>query len=481
MRMRVSAHALGTAVAAIALVGGALQMASTGDPAHGDARAGSSALSRGQGIGDPYYPADGNRGYDVARYHVRLAYWRPMQRIVATTTIAARATARLDRLNLDLVGLNVESVRVNGRAATFRRAAAHELVITPRQQITQGSLFQVQVSYRGRPGNTPRNGWHDATTPGAGFILGEPHSCTAWYPCNDHPTDKAAFALTATVPRPLAVVSIGRQLPTTSGRRPDGTPVRTYRWRLREATTTYLTTMYIDKLTFERSRLPNGIPVVTAYGPRSKAASTRQARLPAIVRVLSNRWGPYPAPAAGGIFVSGRLGFSLETFTRPVYAPGVGIPTIVHENAHQWWGDNISIHRWRDICLSECFASYSEQLWAEHHGALLDRRYRQAVRGEPRWLRVPIYDMGPGREFTYAGVYLKGAYFVHALRNKVGDVAFFRAMRALQQRRAGDNMSMGGLREALERSTGVDLTSFWSDWVLHARVPSRANLYPGDL
>lgn len=60
-------------------------------------------------------------------------------------------------------------------------------------------------------------------------------------------------------------------------------------------------------------------------------------------------------------------------------------------------------------------------------------------------------------------------------------MAFFRAMRALQQRRAGDNMSMGGLREALERSTGVDLTSFWSDWVLHARVPSRANLYPGDL
>ncbi len=439
----------------------------------------------GQGIGDPYYPDDGNRGYDVRSYHVRLTYYRSTQRLSATTAIVSTATTRLPRFDLDLLGMHVLAVTVDGRAASFRRAFTHELVITPVRPVRTGHRFHVQVSYEGKPGvdtsTQVQSGWFDATTPGAGFIAGEPHSCTLWYPCNDHPTDKARFSVTATVPRPLAVISNGTQHATTEGVRPDGTAVRTFRWRLREPTATYLTTIYIDRLRFERSVLPNGVPVVSAYGPHPRAAPAREAKLPAVLRLLVRRWGPYPAPAAGGIFVSGSVPFSLETFTRPLYTRGAGVATIVHENAHQWWGDNVSIKRWRDICLNECLASYSQWLWAERNGRDLDRRYRRGVSGTPGWLAAPIYDMGAGHEFDSIGVYLKGAFFVHALRNKVGDRAFFRAMRGIQRDKAGGNMSMTGLRDALVQRTGVDLRGFWNDWVLNARVPSRANLYPGDL
>ncbi len=180
--------------------------------------------------------------------------------------------------------------------------------------------------------------------------------------------------------------------------------------------------------------------------------------------------------------MNGEVPFSLETFTRPIYTEGADVPTIVHENGHQWWGENVSIKRWRDICLTECFASYSVWLWDESRRADLDDRYRSGVDPDGEdFFNAPLYDMGPGNEFEFEGVYLKGTYFLHALRAKLGDDAFFSAMRQIQREYAGGNMSMLELREGLEAKTGTDLTSFWQEWVLDTGRPSDANLFPGDL
>lgn len=440
----------------------------------------------GDGIGDPYYPDDGNVGYDVQHYGVDLDYFRETRAIQATTTIVATSTARLRQFDLDLLGLTVTSVSVDGTPADFARVDPHELVINPATPVAADRRFVTRVRYHGRPadadpGDQVNDGWFDADTPGAGFIAGEPHSCTVWYPCNDHPTDKATFELRATVPRPFSVISNGAQLATTSGVRADGTPVRTFHWRLDEATATYLTTMYVDKLRIDRSTLPDGTPVISAYGPDPGRAPAREAKLPEILAMLSDHWGPYPAPQAGGIFVNGDIDFSLETYTRPTYIEGVDVSTIVHENAHQWWGDNVSVKQWRDVCLNECLATYSQWLWAEHNGADLDDYYRASVLDDESMFDFPLYDMGPRHEFDYKGVYLKGSYFVHALRNKIGDEAFFAAMQEIQAENAGGNLAMDELRGLLEDKTGVDLESFWDDWVLSTGVPSDDNLYPGDL
>jgi aminopeptidase N len=439
----------------------------------------------GDGIGDPYYPDDGNRGYDVHHYRVDLDYVPDRQAISATTTVVSRSDSRLNAFDLDLLGMTVTAVTIDGRPADFERVPPHELVITPDRAIAAGSRFVTRVSYHGPLGadlgDQVDSGWFDADTPGGGFIAGEPHSCTIWYPCNDHPTDKATFELRATVPRPFSVVSNGVELPTTSTTRPDGTRVRTFHWRLDAPTATYLTTIYIDKLRIDRSTLADGTPVISAYGPHPGSAPTREANLPEILAMLSDYWGPYPAPQAGGIFVNGDIDFSLETYTRPIYTEGVDVSTIVHENAHQWWGDNVSVKRWRDICLNECLATYSQWLWAEHNGADLDEYYRTGVSGDPKFFDFPLYDMGPGHEFDFDGVYTKGSFFIHALRRKLGDDAFFSAMREIQTEHAGGNLSMNGLRAILEHKTGVDLGSFWDEWVLSTGVPSDANLYPGDL
>jgi aminopeptidase N len=310
-------------------------------------------------------------------------------------------------------------------------------------------------------------------------MAGEPHSCAFWYPCNDHPTDKATFRLTATVPARFTVLSNGLEGPTTTtGTGPAAT--RTFRWDLGVPTATYLTTIVIDELTVDRSRLADGTPVVDAYSPGAIGMRPSEAKLPQILDLLSSKFGPFPAPAAGGLFVDAQVGFSLETFSRPVYTAGNPVPTLVHENAHQWWGDNVSVERWKDVCFNECMASYAQWLWDEHTGADLDARYRSSINSVD--FSLPLYVMGAGNEFEFAGVYVKGTYFEHALRRKIGDdTAYFDALQGIQHDFAGGNMGMLQFRDELSRRTGVNLTSFWQDWVLSTHRPSEANLFPGTL
>lgn len=447
-------------------------------------RTAATLASSQDGIGDPYYPTDGNGGYDVTSYDIAVGYHPAGHTIAGRTTVTATATEELAAFNLDLDGLVVTAVTVAGQPATWVREGEHELVITPATPVAPGA-FTVVVRYHGDLHNIDDGGAPSGFIVGggdkdAGYLEGEPHGCATWFPCNDHPTDKATFRLAITVPRPLALVAVGVQGPTTSTTQ-DGAPARTFHWRMSEPIATYMVAWYADRLTFERSHLADGTPVVSAYGPGHAAAMERESRLPEIIRVLARRWGPYPAPAAGGMFVADSIPYDLETYGRPVYSTGTGLLTIVHENGHMWWGDHIALHRWKDICFNECLASYSEWIWREHTGTDLDKQYRQGVRdGGATLFAGKLYDMGAGHEFDWP-VYVKGKYFVHALRNKIGDERFFKAMRTIQRRYGGGHLSMVAWRDALQRITGVKLTSFWREWVFETGRPSRANLFPGNL
>ena len=298
------------------------------------------------GIGDPYYPADGNPGYNVSAYHVVMNYLPQHFSLSAVTTVHARASQRLTSFHLDLDGLRVEAITVDGRRATWTRSGEHELVVKPARAVRAGHPFTTRVTYRGKlhsvnDGGAPSGFIRGGAASGAGYLEGEPHGCATWFPCNDHPTDKARFSLAMTLPRRLDLVSVGDQGRTTSGSR-HGDPVRTFRWRLTEPTATYMVGWYADDLTFRRSRLADGTKVISAYGPHHKGAMQRESHLPEILRVLARRWGPYPAPQAGGMFVDDFIPYELETYTRPVYSTHTSLITIVHENGHQWWGDNIA-------------------------------------------------------------------------------------------------------------------------------------------
>ncbi|MGQ0837128.1 M1 family metallopeptidase [Actinokineospora sp.] len=434
------------------------------------------------GLGDPYYPDDGNGGYDVTAYAVTISYDPPTKRLEGDTLVTATATAALSRFNLDLTGYDVASVEVDGKPATLAREGEHELVITPAAPLAEGAKFETRVRYAGVPEVSEdtalgAGGWQ-YTRSGGAFAAGEPHSASSWFPVNDHPRDKATFRLSARVPDGWSVISNGREEPPVSAG-----GWTTYTWVEPNRIATYLTTVGIDKWIFERSRLADGTPVVNAYAPGAEDKKGVQARMPEILAFLSGKYGPYPQSAAGGIYLNENIGFSLEIQGRPIYAKWADLDVVVHELAHQWFGNTVSVKNWADICLNECFASYAQWQWAEAvQGEDLDNRYRtQVARNAQRdrfWNRK-LYDMGAGNEFT--AVYDKGQLALHALRRQIGDPAFDKLLKDWIAAHQDGNASWLEFEELAATVAGQDLRPFFDAWFHQAAKPADEFLYPGSL
>ncbi|MFD9892170.1 M1 family metallopeptidase [Amycolatopsis sp. NPDC059027] len=434
------------------------------------------------GAGDSYYPQDGNGGYDVADYNLKVSYDPPTRQLTGVQDISARATQSLSSFNLDLQGLTVDSVEVNGRAAKFARTGEHELVITPAKALHRGQPFGVKIAYHGVPAaiNDPKlgpNGWQFGKSGGA-FAAGEPKSASTWYPVNDTPLDKATFHLAITVPDEWGVISNGRERGTH--KTPKGT---THVWAEETPVVPYMTTVAIDKWTFERSKRADGTPIVSSYAPGTPDSTKQaEAKLPEILDFLESKFGPYPVDAAGGIFLAEPIGFSLETLSRPIYSGRAGnVQTIVHENAHQWYGDSVAVKHWKDVCLNECFASYAQWLWSEaKDGQDLKARYLNTVKGAtPAFWAGKLYDMGPGNEFTY--VYSKGPLMLHALRNTIGQQAFDRVLKSWPSAHRDGNASMQEFQRFTERFAHQNLQGFFDAWIYGNGKPADQYLYPGDL
>jgi aminopeptidase N len=346
--------------------------------------------------------------------------------------------------------------------------------------VPSGSTFRTRVRYAGVPAHSENsglgeNGWQFSRSGGA-FAAGQPHSATSWYPANDTPRDKASFRLTARVPTGWSVISNGREQPPVEDR-----GWTTYTWVEPTRIATYLTTVGIDRWTFERSTLPGDIPVVSAYAPGAESKRQVESRLPEVITFLSDRFGPYPQSAAGGIYLNENIGFSLETQGRPIYAKWAQLPVVVHEQAHQWFGNSVSLESWADICLNECFASYAQWLWEEaKEGKNLDQEFRTEVaRAADRFWNRKLYDMGPGKEFT--AVYDKGTLALHALRRQIGDPAFDRVLREWPARHRDSNASWAQFEEFVGEVAGQDLRAFFDAWFRSEGKPAGEYLYPGSL
>ena len=202
-----------------------------------------------------------------------------------------------------------------------------------------------------------------------------------------------------------------------------------------------------------------------------------------IIDVLSGFFGPYPFEAAGGIYTGEQTGFALETATRPVYPGNVDIAFLVHELAHQWWGDDVTVERWSDICLNECFASYGEWLYNEKvNDEDLDATWKQRmanVVNRPAFWSSPLVDMGPGNEFTR--VYDRGPLALHALRTEIGDDAFLKLLKDWPAMYGGKNASFDDLEAYVTTLAGKDMGPFMDAWFRGTTVPAAEFRYPGDL
>jgi aminopeptidase N len=148
---------------------------------------------------------------------------------------------------------------------------------------------------------------------------------------------------------------------------------------------------------------------------------------------------------------------------------------VVHELAHQWFGDSVALAEWKHIWLNEGFATYAEWLWGEDHGLgttqeTFDSVYNDTPAGDPFW-DVVVGD--PGIPFLFHGaVYERGAMTLQVLRNQVGDRDFFRILRAWATRRAGGNGTTGQFVALAERISGQQLDQLFETWLFTAGKPA---------
>ena len=429
------------------------------------------------GIGDPYYPRFGNGGYDVQHYDLAIRYGPGTNHLRGVATIAAQTTQALSCFSLDLVRLNVSAITVNGDPATWSRTH-HELMITPATPLGSGADLTVVVSYEG----FPKGFVIPSLDAVSGFIrtadgvvvAGEPEAATAWFPVNDHPTDRASYTFAITVPNAYQVVANG--VPESEDAQGNWT---THVWQAHDPMASYLATFDVGEWTIRTRVTSTGLPVIDAIDPdvlRRVRASVR--REPEILSFLESKFGPYPFESAGGIFPdTRRLGFALETQTRPIYARYFfphGDSVIVHELAHQWFGDLVSVHRWQDIWLNEGFATYAEWLWREHEGLGTPRQTSKAIwRAIPA--RSPFWDVviaDPGVENLFDGaVYTRGAMTLQALRDEVGDDAFWSILHTWTQTYGFDTGSTDAFIALAEQVSGQDLGDLFDVWLFAPNRP----------
>jgi aminopeptidase N len=192
---------------------------------------------------------------------------------------------------------------------------------------------------------------------------------------------------------------------------------------------------------------------------------------------LTTTFGRYPFSATGGVVDdAASVGYALETATKPVYDRAPDLTIVVHELAHQWFGDSVTPRIFRDVWLNDGFATYVEWLWAERHGgrsaaAELRRQLALYPASDPFWT-IPPANPGGATQIFALPVYERGAMALEALRQRIGDRAFFRLLRSWARDHRYGVVSTADLLRAAERVSGRQLDRLFDAWLYQPRRPA---------
>ncbi|MFF4489209.1 M1 family metallopeptidase [Streptomyces sp. NPDC001544] len=431
----------------------------------------------GSGIGDSYFPQLGNGGFDARHYDLTVAYDPDTARLDGRTTLTARATQALSSFDLDLQKLEVTKVEVNGRRAKFTRDG-DELRITPGSPLRKGRTFTATVTYGGVPEPLggpivfgSNYGW--MKTADGVFVACEPNAASTWFPSSDHPSDKATYDIRIKAPKGLTGVSNGRLVRTYD----KGGSTYTH-WRESRPMATYLATATIGKFDVRTGRTPSGIPIYVAIDPVLK--NSNSVDVYGVTAAATDYWsqifGPYPFEETGAIVDDmPEAGFSLEVQSKPAYSAVRNESTIVHELAHQWFGDSVSVAQWKDIWLNEGFATYAQWLWAEHQGTRSAHdSFRAGYDSRPAdsaFWQIKVAD--PQRDTMFSSaVYQRGAMTLQALRERIGDTAFFKLLPAWTKLHRYGNADTADFIRLAEKISGQRLDDLFRTWLFTTGKPA---------
>ncbi len=422
---------------------------------------------------DPYVPRRGDRAYRVRHYDLEIEYRVSSNRLTGRATIVATAVQPLSRISLDLAGLRASKVTVNRRRPARYAQRDEKLHVWPATDLAAGD-FTVDVQYAGNP-QPVRSAWGDVgweeLTEGA-LVAGQPSGAPTWFPCNDHPGDKATYRIAISTDSPYHVVANGRL--TSRHTRASQTS-----WVFEQTApmATYLATVQIGRYT--EVKVASSPVTITGAVPAELARVFRSdfGRQQDMMKVFAKLFGPYPFGAYTVVVADDPLEIPLEAQGLSVFGSNHldgrrgAERLIAHELAHQWFGNSLTPSSWRDIWLNEGFACYAEWLWSENSGGL--SAAQQVAQAHAKLAGLPqdlvISDPGP-RDMFDDRLYKRGAITLHAIRLRLGDDAFFDLLRSWTKRHRHGSVTTAGFTELA--SSYADVAPLLATWLDAAKLPA---------
>lgn len=446
--------------------------------------------------GDAVFPLLGNGGYTPRRYVLDLTYRADARALDGTVTMLALATEPLSELDLDSAGPAISGVRVDGRRASFEQLG-EKLTITPPSTIANRAGFEVAVDFSVDPRERPAGGAAAPVLPTGfiptddGFVLaGQPNTMHTVFPCDDHPSDKADFVFHLNVPDGLTAVANGVLAGST---RAGGRTTFTY--RPRDPIAPELVQIAIGDDAVVEGTGPGDLPLRSVV-PRDEVVLLRPAidAVPSHLAFLEDMLGPYPFDTYGVLASRATFGFSLETQTLSLFRDALLARTttparasvMVHELAHQWFGDSVAPRSWSDVWLNEGHATWYEYLWSAASGgpALDDLARALYGRGDAFRQQYGPVARPPTPQVLFAQQrYGGGALVLYALRQVVGAERFQQIERAWVSRFRDGVAGTTDFIDLVAKLSGdppvpvagaPDLRAYLADWLFGSRTPPMA-------
>ena len=416
---------------------------------------------------------------DVLHYRISVECDGSDSSISARTELLLRSlTDALTEIRLDFSGLTVDSVTIDSETASFHRDPEILAISLPSTRQVNDTMI-CAVSYHGRPGA----GLSLATTkfgdPSA-FADNWPDLAHTWFPCVDHPSDKATVEFLITTQSRFDVVSNGllEEVTTLPGER------KRWHWRESAPIPTYSMVFGAAEFSVQFQGSVTCIPVSHYYYYRDRqSASGDYGQTLEILRFFSGMIGPYPYPKLAVIESSTRFGGMENAGTIFLNEHRIGEgqnleALCAHEIAHQWFGNSVTPGDWPHLWLSEGFAEYFEKLYSEHirgrEAALQEMRtvqdaYLQFDRDGTARL-IPVGPAHP-RDLLNAVAYKKGASILHMLRFELGDSLFAAGMRAYYAAHKNGNAITADFQTHMESTAGHSLGTFFHQWTTFPGYP----------
>ena len=451
------------------------------------------AAPRGRGtqgaetLGDPVFPTLGNGGYRVLAYDLDLAYDPTTKLVDGTVTTELRTTEALTRFSLDARGLDIRTVRVQGRRAEFEQAD-EKLRITPARTLPAKARVTVCVEYSVDPSRAaaPTGGW--VLTPDGFAVCGQPNLAHTVFPCNDHPTDKADFTFRITVPDGLRGVANGQLVCTE---RLDGDRTA-FSYRSRSPMATELVQITVGDYVVKERPGPHGLPLRDIV-PTARAAALEPALAltPGLVDWLEQRLGAYPFETYGLLPCNSdapdAFDFTgLETQTLTLYKPNFLLQEeskigshMMHELVHSWFGNSVSPATWADLWLNEGHADFYgllyryERGWTDSLGlTTMEARMKDTYARGDQWR----HDSGPVAAPNAANLfdnqrYVGGVLVLYALRQLIGEDTFHAVERAFLARYRDSAATTEDYIAVASKVARQDLSGFLRDWLYGTATP----------